>query len=69
MPKLLLTGSAVGLYCAASVAPVVTSTSTWSVVPSGYVTVTGTFTVPGVVPSGNDEGSSTVTCGCGPSVG
>ena len=31
--------------------------------PSGYVTVTGTSTVPGVLPSGNILGSSTVIVG------
>ena len=43
---------------------VVTGTVTWSCVPSGYVTVTGTFTVPGVLPSGNVLGSSTLIVGC-----
>ena len=42
---------------------VVTLTVTWSCVSSGYVTVTGTSTVPGVLPSGNVLGSSTVIVG------
>ena len=41
--------------------PVVTLTVVWSSVPSGYVTVTGTSTTPGFVPSGKSPGLSTVT--------
>ena len=37
--------------------------------PSGYVTVTSTCDVPGVVPSGNCVGSSTVIVGCSSSAG
>ena len=48
---------------------VVTETVTWSFDPSGYVTVTGTYTVPGVLPFGNVLGLSTFTFGAGLSLG
>ena len=41
--------------------PVVTGTLALSTVPSGYVTVTGTKTLPGTVPSGKFSGLSIVT--------
>ena len=58
-----------GVFLSASDLSTVTFTVTVSVDPSGYVTVTGTSYSPGVLPSGNLLGSSTVTFGCSPSVG
>ena len=69
MPCGFVIGSAVGSYCSAVTGVVVTLTVAWSFEPSGYVIVTGTSTVPGVLPSGNTVPSSIVIVGCGPSAG